>query len=129
MKEPVVEEEMTLNRSVLFQLACDCPGCYWRGDSTEMLITMSPFNSKRILCGCPRCKSVGTLTRLRDKPGLDGTMTDEKRLDWLNEEPTRLLDVYWHIENEGGSVRSAIEKLELLQRHERSNAGVDERKR
>lgn len=38
-------------------------------------------------------------------------MTDKQRLDWLDEDTERLLDVDWHIKNEGGDVRTAIDVL------------------
>ena len=36
---------------------------------------------------------------------------DAERLQWLTDVPARLQDVYWHIENEGGDVRDAIDAL------------------
>lgn len=42
-------------------------------------------------------------------------MNDQKRLDWLNENIDRLQDVYWHITNEGVTIREAIDKLVELQ--------------
>ncbi len=44
-------------------------------------------------------------------------MSDKERLDWL-EKTSRLQDVYWRIENEGGSVRDAIDWLAKAQRQE-----------
>jgi hypothetical protein len=38
-------------------------------------------------------------------------MSDSQRLDWLYANTQRLKDVYWHIENEGGDVRDAIDFL------------------
>jgi hypothetical protein len=38
-------------------------------------------------------------------------MSDSQRLDWLDANAQRLKDVYWHIENEGGTVRDAIDFL------------------
>ena len=34
---------------------------------------------------------------------------DTERLDWLDADTGRLQDVYWRIENEGGSARDAID--------------------
>lgn len=45
---------------------------------------------------------------------IEDGMKDKKRLDWLKY-TTRLQDVYWHIENEGGDVRSGIDRLTSLQ--------------
>lgn len=38
-------------------------------------------------------------------------MTSEEYLSWLDANTSRLMDVYWHIENEGGDIRSAIDNL------------------
>jgi hypothetical protein len=38
-------------------------------------------------------------------------MSDSQKLDWLNANTQRLKDVYWRIENEGGTVRDAIDFL------------------
>jgi hypothetical protein len=38
-------------------------------------------------------------------------MSDSQRLDWLYANTQRLKDVYWRIENEGGTVRDAIDFL------------------
>lgn len=37
------------------------------------------------------------------------TLTDEYILNWLDANTGRLEDVYWHIQNEGGTVREAVE--------------------
>lgn len=42
-------------------------------------------------------------------------MTDEERLDWLEKSDSRLQDVYWTVQNEGMSVRMAIDHLQVLQ--------------
>lgn len=39
------------------------------------------------------------------------SLSDGEYLDWLSQYTSRLQDVYWHIENEGGDVRSAIDFL------------------
>jgi len=36
-------------------------------------------------------------------------MTDTEVLAWLDANTDRLEDVYWHIQNEGGTVREAVE--------------------
>jgi len=36
-------------------------------------------------------------------------MSDGEMLDWLEQDTDRLTDVYWHMENEGGTIREAIE--------------------
>ena len=43
---------------------------------------------------------------------------DEDRLNWLNERTERLREVYWRIENEGGTVREAIDWLTKAQAKE-----------
>lgn len=45
-------------------------------------------------------------------------MTDEERLDWLDDNHTRLQDVYWRMENEGCSLRDAIDWLAEAQKDE-----------
>jgi hypothetical protein len=35
--------------------------------------------------------------------------TDTERLNWLEKDNSNLQDVYWHIENEEGTVREAID--------------------
>jgi hypothetical protein len=37
------------------------------------------------------------------------TLTDEYILNWLDADPGRLEDVYGYIQNEGGTVREAVE--------------------
>ncbi len=44
-------------------------------------------------------------------------MTDAQRLDWL-EGRYELMDVYWRMENEGETVREAIDALAMLQEEE-----------
>lgn len=41
--------------------------------------------------------------------GMATERTDSERLDWLNANDSRLQDIYWHIQNEGGDLRSAID--------------------
>ena len=41
--------------------------------------------------------------------------TDQERLDWLQADHSRLQNVYWHIQNEDGTVRQAIDTLAELQ--------------
>lgn len=36
---------------------------------------------------------------------------DESMIQWLEEDTERLQDVYWQIENYGGTVREAIERF------------------
>ncbi len=38
-------------------------------------------------------------------------MTDQERMEWLEKVTSRLQDVYWRVENEGGTVREAIDWL------------------
>jgi hypothetical protein len=38
-------------------------------------------------------------------------MTDAEVLNWFDANTDRLQDVYWHIENEGGTVRDAVQAL------------------
>jgi hypothetical protein len=38
-------------------------------------------------------------------------MSDSEIIDWLDQVPDRLQDVYWHMENEGGTVRDAVQAL------------------
>ena len=40
---------------------------------------------------------------------------DAARLEWLGERTERLREVYWRIENEGGTVREAIDWLQKAQ--------------
>lgn len=40
--------------------------------------------------------------------------TDKERIDWLQSDLSRLKDVYYHIVNEGGTVRAAISVLAKL---------------
>lgn len=42
-------------------------------------------------------------------------MTDEERLDWLEEDPDRLEDVRGYVNNEGGTVRDAIDAVRTIQ--------------
>lgn len=42
-------------------------------------------------------------------------LTDTARLNWLAERPERLREVYWRLENEGESLREAIDALIRLQ--------------
>jgi len=44
--------------------------------------------------------------------------TDAERIDWLGRRIERCREVYWHIENEGGTVREAIDWLTEAQRDE-----------
>jgi len=38
-------------------------------------------------------------------------MTDSEIIAWLDQSRDRLQDVYWHMENEGGTVRDAVQDL------------------
>lgn len=44
--------------------------------------------------------------------------TDAERLDWIEIRTSRAMEIYWHIENEGGTVREAIDRLAFLQARE-----------
>ncbi len=41
---------------------------------------------------------------------------DPGRLNWLDAKHDRLQEVYWWIENEGGTIREAIDALMALQK-------------
>jgi hypothetical protein len=41
--------------------------------------------------------------------GMAASRTDAERIDYLNANTQRLGEVYWRIENEGGTVRDAID--------------------
>lgn len=45
-------------------------------------------------------------------------MNDSERLDWLAALTSRLQDVYWRVENEGETVREAIDWLADAQKEE-----------
>jgi len=47
-------------------------------------------------------------------------MDDAMRLDWLAANPARLQDVYWRRENEGGTLREAIDWLAEAQAKEKN---------
>jgi hypothetical protein len=49
---------------------------------------------------------------------------DSNRMDWIAANHSRLQDVYWRLENEGGTVRDAIDWLAEAQKNERP-AGLD----
>jgi hypothetical protein len=40
-------------------------------------------------------------------------MDDAMRMDWLAANPSRLQDVYWRLQNEGGTLREAIDYVIL----------------
>lgn len=47
-------------------------------------------------------------------------MTDTEIIAWLDQVRDRLQDVYWHMENEGGTVREAVQELSRLQGERRA---------
>jgi hypothetical protein len=52
---------------------------------------------------------------------------DSDRIDWLAANWARLKETYWRLENEGGTIREAIDWLAEAQKNERS-VGVDKPK-
>lgn len=51
-------------------------------------------------------------------------MDDSDRIDWLAANWDRLGETYWRLQNEGGTIREAIDWLAQRQKNERSS-GVD----
>jgi len=46
-----------------------CAECDWSGTADAILEAPSPFDPDQVLCGCPECRTVGSLERLCDAPG------------------------------------------------------------
>lgn len=53
----------------VYRLACDACRCGWRGDSSEMLKAVSPFDDAVELHACPYCRMSSTLRTCCDEPG------------------------------------------------------------
>jgi hypothetical protein len=46
-----------------------CSECRWHGGKVEMLTARHPFDDEDLVYGCPRCKSVDSLSVACDEPG------------------------------------------------------------
>ena len=46
-----------------------CDQCGWHGLWSEKLTATHPFDSRDVVVGCPRCKSVDSLLVACDEPG------------------------------------------------------------
>ena len=45
-----------------------CTECNWHGDSHETLRAKNPWDTDDIILGCPRCKSVNSMSVACDEP-------------------------------------------------------------
>jgi hypothetical protein len=76
----------------------DCPGCgHFAHRKNACMGGMGDY------CDCPHDKEIPMV----ENDPLEHT--DTQYLDWLDEDNQRLQDVYWHMENEGGTLREAVE--------------------
>lgn len=51
------------------ELKCICDECSWKGDESQALRAISPFDPEHELIGCPECKQPSVLVRACYKDG------------------------------------------------------------